>query len=125
MVEDDGGWSVRQNKGATLTGFQNSARLVGARIREIIGDDKIFSVFIDERDDSQGEPSIYASVSMKVATDIPDSKAQNDLTLRLIDALRGNSDMRFPYVYFGALDESLIVDETDEADAPEKGFGDE
>jgi hypothetical protein len=59
------------------------------------------SVHVTARDNHSGEPALYVYVVVPSARHIPDEAEQNRLVLRMIEALEGIDDGRFPYLYFG------------------------
>jgi len=93
-------------------------------IEESLGESLIFGTRMTSYEDHAGEPAVSIAVAMKTSKDIPDARAQSELTHKLRSALAEHSDARFPYLYFDALDNIRVADEDDEfGAAPETTVG--
>jgi hypothetical protein len=83
-------------------------------IEESLGESLISGTQMTSYRDHAGEPAVSIAVAMKTSKDIPDARAQEELTHKLQTALAELGDVRFPYLYFDALDNIRVADEDDE-----------
>lgn len=85
-----------------------------AIIEDALGEADIFSIGFTDYRDHADEPAISVSVSMRFAKDIPNARQQSGLTHTLREVLEKRGDLRFPYLYFDALDMDQSPEDADE-----------
>ena len=93
----------------TMTRDERAKLTLEATVREALQSPSPKEIRVSAHDNNSFEPSFYVHVTMPSEADIPDSKTENELVVKMMEALERIDEDRYPYLYFGPYDHDADV----------------
>lgn len=74
---------------------------IEAVVRKELAGTPLERIIVTPRESHSGEPALYVLVVVASEHDVPGEREQNQLVIKMVDALDRIEEPRFPFLYFG------------------------